>query len=188
MIKCPKGFWKIMQENKEWNNIIEELEQCGLNMEIEENNKKLMVPNHLWDDNFYTVPNCTRVENSIKIYNLKYKETYFRADRYELDNKKRYEEELKFIKNEMCDITSMKAEKSIKSFKTREEKEIIDEYTERIESLVKSVKKYEEFLNERYDEYVKFNSGFETNVINGIREKIKEYNSIKFGTADIVLY
>ena len=189
MIKCPKEFWKIMQENIEWDNIIKELEKCGLSMEVVECRKALMIPHPIWDKISYETPSCIEIDDRIIISNLKYKETYCYAKRYEIHgSKKKYEDELNFFKNEICDIVRMKAEKTSKYYKTVEDKEKIGGYTERIESLMETIKTYEDFLDKKYDNYVKINSEFEQNVINGIDEKIKEYNSIKFGTADIILY
>jgi hypothetical protein len=192
MIKCPKEFWKIMQENKEWDNIIKELEKCGLSVEVEQNNA-LVFACSIWDKLPYQVPNCIQNEYKIQIFSPRYKSMWVNATYYNMhDSKKAYEDELRRIREEMQDISRLKVERKSRHYQTREEneknKEKIQEYFFRISSLEESVRKYEDFLDKKYEGFVATNSEFQINVIRGIEEKIKEYQSVKFGTADIVLY
>jgi predicted nuclease with TOPRIM domain len=193
MIKSPKEFYKMFQDNEEFIKLMKELNELKLNIE-------------------FVIHSGDTEYNSffIKIFNDKYSAGEDYQHRYYLlENKEYYEKELKELRNK-AETDKFELGK-IEIFKNKDKYDI-KELKDKLNSLFDKIESKEVFLGLRskrmekstwshpgeeytysidgstYDEKIKYNKKFIMNVLKNISDLIHEYKSIKFCTEDIILY
>jgi hypothetical protein len=173
MIKCPKEFYKLMQDNEDFIKALKELNENKLNMEVDR-------------------------EWFIKIFNDKWgSEQYHISYTENLLPYEDYEKELKEFRNEaevlkkQIDIINSKTFKC----KVAEKLEMLQMKFEDICYKIDKREKYLGLKSMKDDEYFcpyagekETNDKFPIRVIKAINDIIKEYRAIKFCIEDIILY
>jgi len=193
MIKCPKEFYKLLQDNEDFIKSLKELKDNELSMEVE------------WTGGSY----------NITIHNLKWSGGSYGIRHYpNLHPKEYYENELKESRNKADMIkTELDKNKCILSKKcllgdnknNNNNKSDNKKYTDYdLEQVYRDIDYQEVFLGmKQQSSYIRFHAGvddtpyntrlehnnkFVQNVIDAINNNIKEYRGIKFCTDDIILY
>jgi hypothetical protein len=202
MIKAPKEFYILFQENQRFIDLMRDMKDAELNMEVEK-----AIP--YWSMNHF--PNRSRIvfdrQYIVKIFNLYWSATE-NVNIYEIDDKQVYvdnlnklREQLKTNTDELKTIQHLNDSNVKKNiFGHRVKSDRTTEYYQEgvINQNKEEIIKYEVFLGERisvsiypsktYENSKKYNSESYANVLNIIEKSIKEYKSIKYCTSDIILF
>jgi hypothetical protein len=173
MIKCPKEFYKLMQDNEDFIKALKELNENKLNMEV----------SHEW---------------FIKIFNDKWaSERYSFSYINNLLSYNDYEKELKEFRNEAEVLKKQIDIINSKTFKCKVigKLEILQMEFEDICYKIDKREKYLGLKSKKEDEYFytyavekELNEKYPIKIIKIINDLIKEYKAIKFCTEDIILY
>jgi hypothetical protein len=184
MIKCPKDFYKMFQDNERFIALMKDAKEQGLSVEVERGKDADA------RDAFY-----------IRMFNFKWSDSSW-GIRYcgWLKSKEEYAKELKDLRNEVdvkkTEIDKIQSGQSI--FKNKKDK--INSLNDELDMMYKQINYKEYFLglrsdqtdyrlnNYTYNGIKKDNDNFIPNVLDEIKKMIAEYKGIKFCTDDIILY